>query len=87
MYKKFEIKTTFGYGNRMERTKSRPYYQSEEDEYLDIENKIWKGCAKGESWSDYMKKMEKDIAEWSLPTLKEEMKEELENKKGMNLKG
>ena len=36
---------------------------------------------KGESWSDYMKKMEKDIAEWSLPTLKEEMKEELENKK------
>ena len=30
---------------------------------------------------DYMKKMEKDIAEWSLPTLKEEMKEELENKK------
>ena len=50
------------------------------DEYLDIENKIWKGCAKGESWSDYMKKMEKDIAEWSLPTLKEEMKEELENK-------
>ncbi len=51
------------------------------DEYLDIENKIWKGCAKGESWSDYMKKMEKDIAEWSLPTLKEEMKEELENKK------
>ena len=23
------------------------------DEYLDIENKIWKGCAKGESWSDY----------------------------------
>jgi len=51
------------------------------DEYLDIENKIWKGCAKGESWDDYMKKMEKDIAEWSLPTLKEEMKEELENKK------
>ena len=50
------------------------------DEYLDIENKIWKGCAKGESWSDYMKKMEKDIAEWSLPTLKEEMKEELEDK-------
>jgi len=50
------------------------------DEYLDIENKIWKGCAKGESWSDYMKKMEKDIAEWSLPTLKEEMKEELDDK-------
>ena len=45
------------------------------DEYLDIENKIWKGCAKGESWSDYMKKMEKDIAEWSLPSLKEEMDE------------
>jgi hypothetical protein len=50
------------------------------DEYLDIENKIWKGCAKGESWSDYMKTMEKDIAEWSLPTLKEEMKEELDDK-------
>ena len=50
------------------------------DEYLDIETKIWKGCAKGESWVDYMKTMEKDIAEWSLPTLKEEMKEELENK-------
>ena len=45
------------------------------DEYLDIENKIWKGCAKGESWPDYMKKMEKDIAEWSLPSLKEEMDE------------
>ena len=45
------------------------------DEYLDIENKIWKGCAKGESWSDYMKKMEKDISEWSLPSLKEEMDE------------
>ena len=45
------------------------------DEYLDIENKIWKGCAKGESWSDYMKTMEKDIAEWSLPSLKEEMDE------------
>ncbi len=45
------------------------------DEYLDIENKIWKGCAKGESWSDYMKKMEKDISVWSLPSLKEEMDE------------
>ena len=51
------------------------------DEYLEIESQIWTGCAKGESWSDYMKKMEKDIAEWSLPTLKEEMKQELENKK------
>ena len=49
MYKKFEIKATFGYETEWkEQNPDHATNPEKKDEYLDIENKIWKGCKRRE---------------------------------------